>query len=187
MISILYVICNNNEVLGQSLDQTYANSQCGISIHYPSNWISGEDNDDDATVNNFIVEIQPNTPDGYKTAASIELDDISGRSDRTFTGVKNFEVGTLTAQGELKKIMMTEPTQIAGYPAEKIVYVAGSKAISDNEGFKKMKVILVAFDREYVITFHANSPDYYDNNISTFEDMLTTFQITKPKFDGISC
>jgi photosystem II reaction center protein PsbP len=184
---MLHVICNNNEVLGQSLDETYANSRCGVSIQYPSSWISGEDNDDDATVNNFIVEIQPNSPDGYKTAASIELNDISGRSDRTFTGVKNFEEGTLIAQGDLKKIIMTEPAQIAGYPAEKIVYADGSKAISDNEGFKKMKVILVAFDREYVITFHATSPDYYDNNISTFEDMLNTFQITKPKFDGISC
>jgi hypothetical protein len=184
---MLYVICNYNEVLGQSLDETYANSKCGISIQYPSNWISGEDNDDDASVNNFIVEIQPNSPDGYKTAASVELNDISNRSDRTFTGVKNFEEGTLAAQGDLKKIIMTEPTQIAGYPAEKIVYADGSKAISDNEGFKKMKVILVAFDREYVITLHANNPDNYDNNISTFEAMLNTFQITKPKFDGVSC
>jgi PsbP-like protein len=184
---MLYALSSTGEVSGQSLDATYANTQCGISIQYPSNWKSGEDNDDDPTLINFIVEIQPDTADGYKSPVSIELDDISGLSNRTLAAVRSFEEETLTKQRDFNRIITTEPAQIAGYPAQKIVYAEGSEGISDNEGFKKMKVILVAFDREYVIRYHASSPDYYDNYITTFEHMLNTLQISEPKFDGIKC
>jgi PsbP-like protein len=187
LITTLYAISSTSEVSGQSLDATYANTQCGISIQYPSNWKSGEDNDDDPTLINFIVEIQPDTADGYKSPVSIELDDISGLSNRTLAAVRSFEEETLTKQGDINRIITTEPAQIAGYPAQKIVYAEGSEGISDNEGFKKMKVVLVAFDREYVIRYHASSPEYYDNYISTFEHMLNTFRISEPKFDGIKC
>jgi hypothetical protein len=43
-----------------------------------------------------------------------------------------------------------------------------------------MKVILVAFDREYVITLNASNADSYDNYIATFEGMLKTFKISEP-------
>ena len=50
-----------------------------------------------------------------------------------------------------------------------------------------MKVIDVAFDREYVITYDTSNADYYKKHISTFEEMLKTFKISIPKFDGINC
>jgi hypothetical protein len=50
-----------------------------------------------------------------------------------------------------------------------------------------MKVIPVAFNREYVITYGSNNSDYYEDYISIFEDILKTFQILEPKFDGINC
>ena len=172
-------------VLGQSLDATYANTQCGISIQHPSNWKSGEDNDEPPGVTNFIVEVQPDTSDGFKNVVSIELDDISGLSDKSFAGVKDFEEEKATTQGDLSRIITSEGTQIAGYPAQKIVYA--EEGTPDNNGFKKMKVILVAFDREYVITLDASNVDSYDDYIATFEDMLKTFKISEPKFDGINC
>lgn len=104
-------------VLGQSLDTTYANTQCGISIQHPSNWKSGEDNDEPPGVTNFIVEVQPDTPNGFKNVVSIELDDISGLSDKSFAGVKDFEEKA-TIQGGLSRIITSEGTQIAGYPAQ---------------------------------------------------------------------
>ena len=50
-----------------------------------------------------------------------------------------------------------------------------------------MKVIIVAFDREYVITYDTSNADYYNKYVSTFEEMLQTFKISEPKFDGINC
>jgi hypothetical protein len=137
------------------------------------------------SVTNFIVEVQPDTPDGFKNVVSIELDDISSLSDKSFAGMKAFEEEKAMTQGGLSQIITSEETQIAGYPAQKIVYA--EDGAPDNSGFKKMKVILVAFDREYVITLDASNADSYDVYIATFEDMLKTFKISEPKFDGINC
>ena len=96
------------------------------------------------------------------------MDDISGLSDKSFAGVKDFEEKA-TIQGGLSRIITSEGTQIAGYPAQKILYAEGSEGTPDSDRFKKMKVILVAYDREYVIAFDASSADSYDDYIATFE------------------
>jgi hypothetical protein len=183
-IIIILFIVSIPKVSGESLDAKYANTQCGISIQYPSSWKSGEDNDDSTTVTNFIVEIQPGTVDGFRSPVYIELNDISGLSN-SFVGIKDFEEQRLTTEGGLSRIIASERTQVSGYPAQKIVYT--EEGTPDSSGFKRMKVLLVAFDREYVITYDASNSDYYDDYISAFEDMLKTFQISEPKFDGINC
>jgi hypothetical protein len=183
-IIIILFIVSIPKVSGESLDAKYANTQCGISIQYPSSWKSGEDNDDSTTVTNFIVEIQPGTVDGFRSPVYIELNDISGLSN-SFVGIKDFEEQRLTTEGGLSRIIASERTQVSGYPAQKIVYT--EEGTPDSSGFKKMKVLLVAFDREYVITYDASNSDYYDDYISAFEDMLKTFQISEPKFDGVNC
>jgi hypothetical protein len=183
-IIIILFIVSIPKVSGESLDAKYANTQCGISIQYPSSWKSGEDNDDSTTVTNFIVEIQPGTVDGFRSPVYIELNDISGLSN-SFVGIKDFEEQRLTTEGGLSRIIASERTQVSGYPAQKIVYT--EEGTPDSSGFKRMKVLLVAFDREYVITYDASNSDYYDDYISAFEDMLKTFQISEPKFDGVNC
>jgi hypothetical protein len=182
-IIILFIV-SIPKVSGESLDAKYANTQCGISIQYPSSWKSGEDNDDSTTVTNFIVEIQPGTVDGFRSPVYIELNDISGLSN-SFVGIKDFEEQRLTTEGGLSRIIASERTQVSGYPAQKIVYT--EEGTPDSSGLKRMKVLLVAFDREYVITYDASNSDYYDDYISAFEDMLKTFQISEPKFDGVNC
>jgi hypothetical protein len=183
-IIIILFIVSIPKVSGESLDAKYANTQCGISIQYPSSWKSGEDNDDSTTVTNFIVEIQPGTVDGFRSPVYIELNDISGLSN-SFVGIKDFEEQRLTTEGGLSRIIASERTQVSGYPAQKIVYT--EEGTPDSSGLKRMKVLLVAFDREYVITYDASNSDYYDDYISAFEDMLKTFQISEPKFDGVNC
>jgi hypothetical protein len=183
-IIIILFIVSIPKVSGESLDAKYANTQCGISIQYPSSWKSGEDNDDSTTVTNFIVEIQPGTVDGFRSPVYIELNDISGLSN-SFVGIKDFEEQRLTTEGGLSRIIASERTQVSGYPAQKIVYT--EEGTPDSSGFKRMKVLLVAFDREYVITYDASNSAYYDDYISAFEDMLKTFQISEPKFDGVNC
>ena len=81
-IIILLFIVGIPKVSGESLDAKYTNTQCGISIQHPSSWKSGEDNDDSTTVTNFIVEIQPGTVDGFRSPVYIELNNISGLSNR---------------------------------------------------------------------------------------------------------
>lgn len=184
LIIIILFIVSIPKVSGESLDAKYTNTQCGISIQHPSSWKSGEDNDDSTTVTNFIVEIQPGAVDGFRSPVYIELNDISGLSNN-FAGIKDFEDERLTTEGGLSRIIASEPTQVSGYPAQKIVYT--EEGTPDSSGFKRMKVLLVAFDREYVITYDASNSDYYDDYISAFEDMLKTFQISEPKFDGVNC
>jgi hypothetical protein len=93
----------------------------------------------------------------------------------------------LTTQRDLSRIITSEITHVAVYPAQKIVYTEGLEGTPDSDRFKKMKVIPVAFNREYVITYGSNNSDYYEDYISIFEDILKTFQILEPKFDGINC
>ena len=51
---------------GQTLDKTYTNQRCGISIQYPSDWKSEDYTSDDGPghVINYIVEFQPNNSEG---------------------------------------------------------------------------------------------------------------------------
>ena len=102
-------------------------------------------------------------------------------------GVRDIEEDTLATQRDLSRIITSEITHVAVYPAQKIVYTEGLEGTSDGDRFKKMKVIPVAFDREYVITYDSDNSDYYEDYISTFEDILKTFQILEPEFDGINC
>lgn len=187
LIIIILFVVDIPRVTGLSLDARYRNAECGISIQYPSSWKSGEDNDDSSTKNNFIVEIQPGTADGFKSPVDIELDNISGLSNRSFAGLKDFEERTVATEGGLSSIISSEGTQVAGYPAQKIAYAEGADVTPNGDEFKKMKVILVAFDREYVIRYGAGNSDHYNRYISTFEDMLKTFRISEPEFDGINC
>jgi hypothetical protein len=173
-------------VFGQTLDKTYLSTECGLSIKHPSNWKSEEIRDDEVGVTNFIVDIQPNSDDGFRNVVSIELDDISSLSDKSIEGIKSFEEEYISVGG-LGKIETSDRTQVTGYPAQKIVYTEGLSGTAESDRFKNMKVIVVAFDREYVITYVTSNADYYDKHISTFEEMLKTFKISEPKFDGINC
>lgn len=85
------------------------------------------------------------------------------------------------------QIITSETSQVAGYPAQKIVYTEGLEGTPENDRSKLMKVILVAFDREFVIIYDASNSGFYDKHISTFEDMLKTFKISEPTFSGINC
>ena len=169
---------------GQTLDKTYTNQRCGISIQYPSDWKSEDYTSDDGPghVINYIVEFQPNNSEGFNNVVGIELNDISTLSDKSFAGVKDFERSSLSddQQSLLVRVEKLETTKIAGYPAEKIVY---NELIS---GDKKMDIFTVAFDREYKITYDASS-EYYDKYLSTVDKMIQTFTINQPTFEGINC
>ena len=188
-VILLISIASSDRILlnsyGQTLDKTYTNQKCGISIQYPSNWQSEENLPEYklGDIINFIVEFEPNNEEGFKNIVGIELDDISSYPpDKSFGGVKDFEEESLSdyEKGGLYKVEKLESTQMAGYPAEKIVY---------NElmyGDKLMDIFTVAFDREYKITYDASS-GYYDKYLSTVDKMVQNFTINQPTFEGINC
>jgi hypothetical protein len=166
---------------GQSLANTYDNQNCGVSIQYPSDWKT-EETQDSPVVTNYIVDIQPANEEGFNNVVGIQMSDISTLSDKSFEGVKDFEEESLSIDEDagLLKVESSESTQLAGYPSQKVVY---SETVS---GDKKMDVFTVAFDREYKVTYDANS-GYYDKQLSVFEEMLKTFKINQPTFQGITC
>lgn len=125
----------------QTLTNSYNNQKCNISMNYPSDWRFEEIDYDTGNVLNFIVELEPNNEEGFNNVVGVELLDISSLSDRSFEGIKDFEEQTLSDLSEIVKTETSEPTQIAGYPAQKIVQ---SELVS---GDKKMEVFTVAFDK----------------------------------------
>jgi hypothetical protein len=181
------------EALAQVLDKTYSNKECGISFQYPSNWkieeITWDEekiwNETVPKVINFIVELEPNVPKGFNNVVSVELDDISGLSDSSFDGVRNYEHDTLANVNEAQDVS-TMTTQISGFPAEKMVYNEELPGMKETEKFKTMKTIIIAYDKEYVILYDSSNA-YYDKYIATFDKMLRTFKISTPNYEGIEC
>lgn len=96
-------------------------------MNYPSDWKFEETDDDPAGVVNYIVEFQPNNEEGFNNVVGIELNDISSLSDRSFEAIKDFEEESLTDLSDIVKIETSEPTQIAGYPAQYNELTSGDK------------------------------------------------------------
>ena len=50
-----------------------------------------------------------------------------------------------------------------------------------------MEIDVLAYNREYKITFSTNSIKLYQKYIPTVEDMIRTFEINQPTFEEIAC
>ena len=73
---------------------------------------------------------------------------------------------------------------IAGYDAQKIVYTVPGE---NNDRLKKMDIDVLAYNREYKITYDTSSIQLYQKYISTVEQMIRTFEINEPTFEEIAC
>jgi hypothetical protein len=176
----MFVAPNGNNIrsYGQVLDKAYINEDCGVSIDYPSDWKLEEKTLDDATRPvNYIVEFRPNNDEGFTSIVGIELDDISHESIRT-SKTHNITMGGIGI------IETSETISVAGHDAQKIVYTVPRE---NNDRFKKMEIDVLAFNREYKITFDTTSTDLYQKYIQTVEEMIMTFEIDEPTFEEIAC
>lgn len=186
ILLLIYVASNGNNIksYGQLLDKSYVNENCGVSINYPSDWKLEEIIQNDATlpVNN-IVEFQPNNQEDSMTIVGIELHDISHLPDRTLESIKTSEENNIT-MGGTGIIETSETISIAGYDAQKIVYTVLGE---DNDRLKKMQIDVLAYNREYKITFDTSGTSLYQKYISTVEEMIRTFKINEPTFEEIAC
>ena len=183
---LMFVASNGNNIrsYGQLLDKSYINENCGVSINYPSDWKLEEKIQNDATLPvNYIVEFQPNNQEDSMTVVGIELDDISHLPDRSLDSIKTSEENNITIGGT-GIIETSEVMSIAGYDAQKIVYTVPGE---NNDRLKKMDLDVLAYNREYKITFDTSSTELYQKYISTVEEMIRTFQISEPTFEEIAC
>ena len=186
ILLLIFVASNGNNIksYGQPLDKSYVNENCGVSINYPSDWKLEEKIQNDATLPvNYIVEFQPNNEEDSMTIVGIELDDISHLPDRTLESIKTSEENNIT-MGGTGIIETSEPISIAGYDAQKIVYTVLGE---DNDRLKKMEIDVLAYNREYKITFDTSGTSLYQKYISTVEEMIRTFKINEPTFEEIAC
>src|SRR4030095_9734729 len=154
-----------------------------VSINYPSDWTFHEKIQNDATLPvNYIVEFQPNNEEDSLSTVGIELHDISHLPDRSVESIKVDEESNITKGG--KGIIETsEAIPIAGNDAQKIVYTVPGE---NNERLMKMEIDVLAYNREYKITFDTSSMELYHKYISMVENMIRTFEINQPTFEEIS-
>ena len=183
---LMFVASNGNNIksYGQLVDKSYVNENCGVSINYPSDWKLEEKMQNDATLPvNYIVEFQPNNEEDSMTIVGIELDDISHLPDRTLESIKTSEENNIT-MGGTGIVETSETISIAGYDAQKIVYTVLGE---NNDRLKKMEIDVLAYNREYKITFDTSGTSLYQKYISTVEEMISTFKINEPTFEEIAC
>jgi hypothetical protein len=90
--------------------------------------------------------------------------DISHLPDRTLK----------STMGGTGIIETSETISIAGYDAQKIVYTVLGE---NNDRSKKMEIDVLAYNREYKITFDTSGTSLYQKYISTVEEMIKTFKI----------
>ena len=186
LMFVMFVASNGNNIKssGQLLDKSYVNENCGVSINYPSDWKLEEKIQNDATLPvNYIVEFQPNNEEDSLSIVGIELDDISHLPDRSLEAIKTSEENNITMDGT-GIIETSETISIAGYDAQKIVYTVLGE---NNDRLKKMEIDVLAFNREYKITFDTSGSALYQRYISTVEEMVRTFEINEPTFEEIAC
>jgi hypothetical protein len=175
---------NNIRSYGQTLEKSYVNENCGISINYPSDWKLEEKIQNDATRPvNYIVQFQPNNEKDSITIVGIELNDISHLPERTLESIKTNEENNIT-MGGIGIIETSEAISVAGNDAQKIVYTVPGE---NNDRLKKMNIDVLAYNREYKITYDVSSIELYQKYISTVEEMIRTFQINEPTFEEIAC
>jgi hypothetical protein len=182
----VFVASNGNNIrsYGQTLDKSYVNENCGVSINYPSDWKLEEKLQNDATQPvNYIVQFQPNNEEDSITIVGIELDDISHLPERSLESIKTNEENNITLGG-IGIIETSEVMSIAGYDAQKIVYTVPGE---NNDRLKKMDIDMIAYNREYKITYDTSNTELYQKYISTVEEMIRTFQINEPTFEEIAC
>ncbi|HEX7275704.1 MAG TPA: PsbP-related protein [Nitrososphaeraceae archaeon] len=182
----LFVASNGNNIrsYGQTLDESYVNENCGISINYPSDWKLEEKMQNDATQPvNYIVQFQPDNEEDSITIVGIELDDISHLPERSLESMRTNEENNITIGG-IGIIETSEAMSVAGNDAQKIVYTVPGE---NNDRLKKMDIDVLAYNREYKITYDTSSIELYQKYISTVEEMIKTFEINEPTFEEISC
>ena len=162
----------------QSLDQTYANTQCGISMNYPSDWTKEELNEK-VVFTTDLANFKPSGPDGFEVSLKLEANDISAypESHKSVDAFANAEKELISLIPQAS-IEQAERTEVGGMPAYKIVH---NNPITPENMWKTMNMIIVANDMQYTLLFATTSQDTYGNYIPVVDNMIKSLKIDGSK------
>jgi hypothetical protein len=159
----------------QSLDKTYTNPQCGISMNYPSDWIITEFNEkslDMTSLANF-------KPSGAGITLQLEATDISAyaEADKSVEGLANIEKEDILLNPEAS-IEQSNTTEVSGIPAYRIVY---NNPITPSDTWKILYLIVASNNTQYTLRFTATSQDEYGSYVPVVDNMIKSIKIDGSK------
>jgi hypothetical protein len=181
-IFVIVLIINTTYGKLPVLTNTYLDNNCGVSIRYPDDWEALKLTSNSKSVTS-VINLQPNNDDGSRI--EVELSDISNLFDRSFATITSAERDYIVQY--VGKIAFYSITQINGHPAQLMVYTEEVPGVAASHWSKKTEVSIVAFDREYKIYFDNDDAVKFEKYEPIFKQMVYTFKIYEPKFDGINC
>ena len=163
----------------------YTNEKCGVSIQYPKDWVAIESNyvfeDKSRTISDFQSE------DEDVLGLSFTIENM-GLAKKSITEVSEWFREYWVTSPE-SGILSSEITEINGFPAYEITYyegLAGDYEFQDEKSHT-MEVVIIAYDREYVLRYEAPNKTDFDKYSSIVNEMANSIKISKPNFEGINC
>lgn len=146
---------------------TYSNSTYGIKIQYPSNWIKQESQNQSS---NDIVKFS-----SPASTAPASLAIIGGKPAPQIIPLRvyiNASIYVLRHSFDNFSLIDSNSTNLAGFPAHKIVY----KAILPSSGLevKFMQVLTIKDSKSFVITF-GTLPTDFSTYLPTIQKMIDSF------------
>jgi len=162
----------------QSLDQTYANTQCGISMSYPSDWTKQELNEK-VVYTTKLANFKPSGPDGSGVSLKLEANDITAypESAKSVDAFANTEKENILSIPQVS-IEQSERTEVGGMPAYKIVH---NNPITPENMWKTMNMIIVANNMQYTLLFTTTSQDSYERYAPVVDNMIKSIKIDGSK------
>ena len=166
------------------LENTYINEKCGVSIQYPKDWV--------ATESNFIGEKSKTIADFQSEDDDINTLSLSienfGLAKKSIADVSKWFREYWVTSPE-SGILSSEITEINGFPVYQITYYEGLPGDYEFQDEKShtMEVVIIAYDREYVVLYDAPNKEDFDKYSSIVDEMANSIKITKPNFEGVKC
>ena len=162
-----------------SLENTYTNEICGLSIDYPTNWIVREFNQkyQSGLSSLFVMaEMKPGVPDGFKTVVELESEDITPYPDISIKGIGEFMEFYLSETNVNIKESLRKDINNAS--AHQIVY---DRLTPDGNVLKTKEIYIPTEKNLYVIRYDTSGSNYYDKYISYFDSMIQTIKVNDQK------
>ncbi len=163
---------------------TFSNEKCGVSIQYPKGWKAEPSEFVFEDKSKTLASFQPPDDDILQLDLAIENMGLANRSPVDISRLER-DIETL---GDTT-VLETDIAQINGFPSYKIVYTQGSieKSELQKDKFHNMEILIIAYDREYRLTYGEPNKEAFDKYRSIVEDMANSVKINEPKFEGINC
>lgn len=149
------------------LTLTYENTEYGIEIDYPDNWILEEVDDSFGTV----VRFYPEKDRSKNTKVTIDI--LESYGDTSLDDYNTSAIGKIVKYLPMAKIIDSQPIELADKLAHKIIYTGENK--STNSTNKYLQVWFKEKDRIFIMTYVAPEDEYQDFSKTAEQIMISSF------------